>query len=333
MISLKYLDPDYSSKNHVRKFLRALPLKWRAKVTAIKDAKDLATLHLDELIGNLKVYETILGVYGVASKPIKDKVMPIAFKANITNGQTSSDSICQDKSDEDKEINLMAKNFRKLFQKGIKKHDKFDIYKEKTKGGTRHLSEELGAIVKLRTNLKMTQHVLWLSTLKSYSEVVNSGCTNDIDVNKRLLYSYSFNHDEHIIPKSGVFNLGKKVHASHKLINMISTTRVLELLHMELFGPSSIQSYGGTSSLVDDDMIEEHAIQNHNRTQNLNCDLEEVLPRVENIKEIRDHHIDQVIGELDERTLRSDAQYRSNLFAFVSTIEPKNIKEAIKDES
>ncbi|GKA49000.1 hypothetical protein Tco_0741958 [Tanacetum coccineum] len=47
--------PDYSKKNHVRKFLRALPLKWRAKVTAIKEAKDLTTLPLDELIGNLEV--------------------------------------------------------------------------------------------------------------------------------------------------------------------------------------------------------------------------------------------------------------------------------------
>nr|GEZ36222.1 UBN2 domain-containing protein [Tanacetum cinerariifolium] len=45
---------DYSSKNHVRKFFCALPLKWRAKVTAIEEAKDLATLSLDELIGNLK---------------------------------------------------------------------------------------------------------------------------------------------------------------------------------------------------------------------------------------------------------------------------------------
>ncbi|GKB84203.1 hypothetical protein Tco_0956475 [Tanacetum coccineum] len=53
--SLEYLDPDYSSKNHVRKILRALPLKWRAKVTAIEEAKDLATLPLDELVGNLKV--------------------------------------------------------------------------------------------------------------------------------------------------------------------------------------------------------------------------------------------------------------------------------------
>ncbi|GJV43304.1 hypothetical protein Tco_1427840 [Tanacetum coccineum] len=50
--SLNSLDPDYSSKNHVRKFLCALPLKWRTKLTAIKEAKDLATLPLDELVGN-----------------------------------------------------------------------------------------------------------------------------------------------------------------------------------------------------------------------------------------------------------------------------------------
>ncbi|GJT44005.1 hypothetical protein Tco_0952720 [Tanacetum coccineum] len=41
--SLKSLDPNYSSKNHVRKFLRALPLKWRAKVTEIEEAKVLTT--------------------------------------------------------------------------------------------------------------------------------------------------------------------------------------------------------------------------------------------------------------------------------------------------
>ncbi|GKE09290.1 hypothetical protein Tco_1412841 [Tanacetum coccineum] len=57
--SLKSLDPDYSSKNHVKKFLRALPLKWRAKVTIIEEAKDLATLPLDKLVGNLKVFEMI----------------------------------------------------------------------------------------------------------------------------------------------------------------------------------------------------------------------------------------------------------------------------------
>ncbi|GKE94331.1 hypothetical protein Tco_1579186 [Tanacetum coccineum] len=77
--SLKSLDLDYSSKYHVRKFLRALPSKWRAKVTAIEEAKDLASLPLDELISNLKVYETILRSGDVASKPIKEKVIPIAL--------------------------------------------------------------------------------------------------------------------------------------------------------------------------------------------------------------------------------------------------------------
>ncbi|GJW35028.1 retrovirus-related pol polyprotein from transposon TNT 1-94 [Tanacetum coccineum] len=73
--------------------------------------------------------------------------------------------------------------------------------------------------------------------------------------------------------------------------------------------------------------------KNRTLTQNPNYDLEEVTPRVDKIREVRDHFIDQVIGELDERTLRSHVQDRSNFFAFVSTIEPKNTKEAIKDES
>ncbi|GJU80724.1 retrovirus-related pol polyprotein from transposon TNT 1-94 [Tanacetum coccineum] len=55
--SLKALDEGFSSKNYVRKFLRALHPKWRAKVTAIEESKDLTSLSLDELIGNLKVYE------------------------------------------------------------------------------------------------------------------------------------------------------------------------------------------------------------------------------------------------------------------------------------
>nr|GEU41776.1 UBN2 domain-containing protein [Tanacetum cinerariifolium] len=71
--SFKSLDPDYSSKNNVRKFLRALSLKWRAKVTAIKEAKGLDTLPLDELIGNLKVYEMVLDNDGVASKTNEGK--------------------------------------------------------------------------------------------------------------------------------------------------------------------------------------------------------------------------------------------------------------------
>ncbi|GKD66565.1 putative reverse transcriptase domain-containing protein [Tanacetum coccineum] len=71
----------------------------------------------------------------VSKTTTKEKVKSLALKANDTRGQTSSNSIRQDKSDEDEEINLMAKKFRRIFRKGVKKHNKFDICKEKTKGG------------------------------------------------------------------------------------------------------------------------------------------------------------------------------------------------------
>nr|GEW31443.1 DUF4219 domain-containing protein/UBN2 domain-containing protein [Tanacetum cinerariifolium] len=58
--SLKALDESFSSRNHVKKFLRALPTKWRPKVTAIEESKDLSKLSVDELIGNLKDVEAIV---------------------------------------------------------------------------------------------------------------------------------------------------------------------------------------------------------------------------------------------------------------------------------
>ncbi|GJW03934.1 retrovirus-related pol polyprotein from transposon TNT 1-94 [Tanacetum coccineum] len=49
--------------------------------------------------------------------------------------------------------------------------------------------------------------------------------------------------------------MGKQDHISHKSKNIVSTTRFLELLHMDLFGPSVVRSYGGdryTLVIVDD---------------------------------------------------------------------------------
>ncbi|GJW79829.1 hypothetical protein Tco_0143804 [Tanacetum coccineum] len=58
--SLKALDESFLSRNHVRKFLRALPLKWRPKVTAIEESKDLSKLSLVDDLLALKVYEVVL---------------------------------------------------------------------------------------------------------------------------------------------------------------------------------------------------------------------------------------------------------------------------------
>ncbi|GKD51191.1 hypothetical protein Tco_1280167 [Tanacetum coccineum] len=123
MTSLKSLDSDYFSKNQVRKFLRALPLKGRAKVMAIEEAKDLATLSLDKLIGNLEVYEMALDNDGVDFKTTNEKVKSLALKAKVTREQTSDDRDSQRVSDEEvdeeaKVFNLMARNFQKFFRKG-----------------------------------------------------------------------------------------------------------------------------------------------------------------------------------------------------------------------
>ncbi|GKB06346.1 hypothetical protein Tco_0834579, partial [Tanacetum coccineum] len=60
IISLKALDEGYSSKNYVRKFLKDLHPKWREKVTTIEELKDLTSVSLDELVGNLKVHKMII---------------------------------------------------------------------------------------------------------------------------------------------------------------------------------------------------------------------------------------------------------------------------------
>ncbi|GJT38971.1 retrovirus-related pol polyprotein from transposon TNT 1-94 [Tanacetum coccineum] len=110
--SLKALDEGYSSKNYVWKFLRALHPKWRAKVTAIKESKDLTSLSLDELIGNLKVYEMIIKK---DSEIVKAKVerKSLALKAK----KESSDEECSTSGSEDEEYAMAVRDFKKLFKR------------------------------------------------------------------------------------------------------------------------------------------------------------------------------------------------------------------------
>ncbi|GJV82502.1 retrovirus-related pol polyprotein from transposon TNT 1-94 [Tanacetum coccineum] len=167
--------------------------------------------------------------------------------------------------------------------------------------------------------------------------------------------------------------IGKQAHASYKAKNIVSTTRCLELLHMDLFGPSAVRSYGGnlytfvivddysskvyiilnkhtmkieesinvtfdetpppskTSPLVDDDLDEVESIKVTEK-KNLENDIEDEtleIDEISNIKESRNHPLKNVIGNLNQRTLRSQAQNQSNFFYFISTIEPKNVNEAL----
>ncbi|GJV46527.1 retrovirus-related pol polyprotein from transposon TNT 1-94 [Tanacetum coccineum] len=109
--SLKSLDEGYSSKNYVRKFLRALHPKWRAKVMMIEESKDLTSLSLDELIGNLKVYEMIIKK---DSKIVKERVerKSLALKAK----KESSDEECLTFGSEDEEYAMAVRYFKKFFK-------------------------------------------------------------------------------------------------------------------------------------------------------------------------------------------------------------------------
>ncbi|GKF30411.1 hypothetical protein Tco_0100209 [Tanacetum coccineum] len=97
---LKALDEGYSSKDYVRKFLKALNPKWRAKVTAIEELKDLTSLSLDELIGNLKVHEMIIEK---DSEIVKAKVerKSIALKAKK---ESSDEKECLTSGSEDEDV-------------------------------------------------------------------------------------------------------------------------------------------------------------------------------------------------------------------------------------
>ncbi|GJR87337.1 retrovirus-related pol polyprotein from transposon TNT 1-94 [Tanacetum coccineum] len=365
--SLKALDEGYSSKNYVRKFLRALHPKWREKIAVIEESKDLTSLSLDELIGNLKVHEMIIKK---DSEIVKAKVerKSIALKAK----KESSDEECSTSGSEDKEYAIAVRNFKKFFKirgrfvrqlrndkktfqrsrddknahasneiclgvdlepdewikdSGCSKHmtgnrKLFSTYKAYNGGNVIFGSNLRGNIIGKGTisndSLKIdnVEHVDNLrfnllsigqicdnkcrvtffehdSTITKDGKVIGRGirkkglyvmklgnkpkdqiCLATIDenstlwhrrlghANMRLIQSLASKELVRNLPKlkfdqhfCDACKMGKQAHVSHKAKNIVSTTRCLELLHMDLFGPSAVRSYGGnryTLVIVDD---------------------------------------------------------------------------------
>nr|GEX21570.1 zf-CCHC domain-containing protein/UBN2 domain-containing protein [Tanacetum cinerariifolium] len=111
--SLKALDEGFSSKNYVRKFLRVLHPKWRAKVTAIEELKDLPSLALDELIRNLKVHEVVMKKDSEIYKGKKERNKSIILKAK----KESSDDETSTSESDDEEYAMVVRNFKKFFRR------------------------------------------------------------------------------------------------------------------------------------------------------------------------------------------------------------------------
>ncbi|GKD43119.1 retrovirus-related pol polyprotein from transposon TNT 1-94 [Tanacetum coccineum] len=134
-------------------------------------------------------------------------------------------------------------------------------------------------------------------------------------------------------PKSyeGVF-LGYSQNSKAYIILNKHTRKVKESLNVtfdETPPPSK------TSPSVYDDLDEEEAIKVTEK-KNLENDIKDEtleIDEIVNIKESRNHPLENIIGNLNQRTLRSQAQNQSNFFCFISTLEPKNMNEALTDKS
>lgn len=106
----------YTTEERVDKVLRILPRSWEIKVTAIREAKDLTNMSLDELVGNLKTYEMNVDKRGEGNK---EKVL----------GLKATES---DESDiDDDDLALISRNFKKLFKRGLNSTKKSPPLKEK----------------------------------------------------------------------------------------------------------------------------------------------------------------------------------------------------------
>ncbi|GKD47116.1 hypothetical protein Tco_1271761 [Tanacetum coccineum] len=129
--SLKALDEDYSSKNYVRKFLRALHPKWRANVTEIKESKDLTSLSLDELIRNLKVHEMIIKKdFEIVKAKGERKSLTLNAK------KESSYEECLASKSEDGEYAMAVRDFKKFFKRKCRFSDSGEEDDEKAKDET-----------------------------------------------------------------------------------------------------------------------------------------------------------------------------------------------------
>ncbi|GJS69402.1 retrovirus-related pol polyprotein from transposon TNT 1-94 [Tanacetum coccineum] len=277
----------YSSKNYVRKFLRGLHPKWKAKVTTIDESKDLTSLSLDELISNLKVHEMIIKKDFEIVKA-KGERISLALKTK----KESSDEECFTSGSEDEEYAMAFRDFKKFLKRRGRFSDSSEEDDQKANDETclvAQASSEICLGVDLEPDewikdsgcsKHMTSNRKLFSTYKAYNGVnviFGSNLRGQICDNKcRVTFS---EHDSEITKDGKVIGraskelvrnlpklkfdqhfcdackIGKQAHVSHKAKNIVSTTRCLELLHMDLFGPSAIRSYGGnlyTLVIVDD---------------------------------------------------------------------------------
>ena len=98
----------------VRKVLKSLPERFHAKITTIKESKDIDQIPLIEVVGNLQTYE--LGLTRIGNSG-KGKSMTLKTKSSDTD-ESSNDEDCKMKS-------YITRHFKKFMKNvNVKGFDK-----------------------------------------------------------------------------------------------------------------------------------------------------------------------------------------------------------------
>src|ERR1044072_752519 len=111
---LRVLDKGYSTDDHVKKIIRSLPAKWRPMVTALKMAKDLNKISLEELIGSLRSHEIELQ----EDEPQR-KVKYVALKSSSRKAkalQAGGESEDSQESTEEDALSLISRRINRLWK-------------------------------------------------------------------------------------------------------------------------------------------------------------------------------------------------------------------------
>ncbi|GJZ38809.1 ribonuclease H-like domain-containing protein, partial [Tanacetum coccineum] len=178
--SLKALDEGFSSKNYVRKFLRALHPKWHAKVTAIEESKNLTTLPLNELIGNLKFYEKVINKDFETVKGKKEQSRSLALK--VKKEVSDEDSSSSDSKDE--EYAIAVKEFKKFFKRRGRFDDEASFHEDASENGTasnkpKQQQQQLIPTTTTISNIKLPilkkeEYDIWAMEMEHYLEYIDN---------------------------------------------------------------------------------------------------------------------------------------------------------------
>ncbi|XP_057975241.1 uncharacterized protein LOC131162650, partial [Malania oleifera] len=288
--SLHALGKTYPTYEMISKILRGLPPVWEAKATAIAEGRDLKAMSLDELIGSLITYELSVCL---KSSPSKDRwyldsgcsrhmtgdkgkftsIVPkdggyVTFGDNAKGrivgvgkvGKDSSPTIDNVLLVDGLKHNLLS--ISQLCDIGYKvsfENDKC-IVENKTDHKVLFTAERHENVYTTSLDNLASQQVTCFSAINEASWLWHRRLGHaSMDLLSKLvrkelvkgLPKMSFVKDK----ICDAFQMGKQTKSSFKKKKFISTTRPLELLHLDLFGPNCVQSLGGKSYafvIVDD---------------------------------------------------------------------------------